>query len=160
MTYDVSESESEDEDVVPKSICSPAARKAICGPALIQTSSVTTSQDQEHLLAIEADPHRDKVFRIATELLTTERSYVAILHLIDQVIMHGVYLSHLSTVLLDVFVTDVQRVIFYGEVIMCQIQICCRRSIFFDTGWRCLVFKCYQAKCLCSVLKKVGCICY
>jgi hypothetical protein len=84
MTYDVSESESEDEDVVPKSICSPAARKAICGPALIQTSSVTTSQDQEHLLAIEADPHRDKVFRIATELLTTERSYVAILHLIDQ----------------------------------------------------------------------------
>jgi len=93
----MSESESEDEDVVPK---------AIYGRGLIETNSVTT-ENQEHLLAIEADPHREKVFRIATELLTTERSYVDVLHLIDQVIMHGVYLSHLSTVLLEVFVTVV-----------------------------------------------------
>ena len=91
----MSESESEDEDVLPK---------AICIPALSERSSVTTIEDQEHLLAIEPDPHREKVLRIATELLTTERSYVAVLHLIDQVIVRGVYLSHLSTVL-EVFVT-------------------------------------------------------
>jgi hypothetical protein len=77
----MSESESEEEDVVPK---------AICGPALSETSSVTTLGDHEHLLAIEADPCREKVFKIATELLTTERSYVALLHLIDRVIVHSV----------------------------------------------------------------------
>lgn len=76
ITYDMSESESEEEDVLPK---------AICGPALSETSSVTTLEDQEHLLAIEPDPLREKAFRIATELLTTEKSYVAILHLIDQI---------------------------------------------------------------------------
>jgi hypothetical protein len=86
----MSESESDEEDVIPK---------AICSPALSQTSSVTTLEDQEHLLAIEPDPNRDKALKIATELLTTERSYVTVLHLIDQVIVHGVYLSHLSTVL-------------------------------------------------------------
>jgi hypothetical protein len=94
----MSESESEEEDMLPK---------AICGPALSETSSVTTLDAQEHLLAIEPDPQREKAFRIATELLTTERSYVAILHLIDQVIVHGVYLSCISTVL-EVFVTVVR----------------------------------------------------
>lgn len=93
----MSESESEDEDVVPK---------AICGPALSETSSVMTLDDREHLLAIEPDPLREKAFKIATELLTTERSYVAVLHLIDQVIVRGVCLSRLGT-MLEVFVTVV-----------------------------------------------------
>jgi len=84
----MSESESEEEDVP----------KAICGPALSQTSSVVTLDSHKHLLAIEPDPYREKAFKIATELLTTERSYVALLHLIDQVIVRGVYLSRLSTV--------------------------------------------------------------
>lgn len=75
--YDVSESESEDEDVVPRPISSAAPS---------ETSSVTTLENQGRILAIEADPHREKAFKIAMELLTTERSYVAILHLIDQVI--------------------------------------------------------------------------
>lgn len=74
--YDVSESESEDEDVVPRPISSVAPS---------ETSSVTTLENQGHILAIEADPRREKAFKIALELLTTERSYVAILHLIDQV---------------------------------------------------------------------------
>lgn len=71
-----SESESEDEDVAPKAIGSASP---------CQTSSVTTLDDQERILAIEPDPHREKAFKIATELLTTERSYVAVLHLIDQI---------------------------------------------------------------------------
>jgi hypothetical protein len=88
----MSESESEDEDVLPK---------AICGPAPSERSSVITLEDQDQLLAIEPDPHREKAFRIATELLTTEKSYVAVLHLIDQVIVHAVYLPRLTTVLED-----------------------------------------------------------
>ena len=147
----MSESESEDEDVLPK---------AICSPALSERSSVTTLDNQENLLAIEADPYREKVFKIATELLTTERSYVAILHLIDQVIVHSVYLSHLSAVagsFCHCCPTDVQRAVFYTEVMVCQFYtevmvcqfpICSRLSICFDTVWSCLVFKCYQTKCL------------
>jgi hypothetical protein len=78
--YDVSESESEDEDIVPWPI-------SIAAPS--ETSSVTTLENQGHILAIEADPRREKAFKIAMELLTTERSYVAILHLIDQVINYS-----------------------------------------------------------------------
>jgi hypothetical protein len=74
--YDVSESESEDEDVVPLPGSS-------APPS--ETSSITTLENQGHVLAIEADPRRVKAFKIAMELLTTERSYVAVLHLIDQV---------------------------------------------------------------------------
>ena len=165
----MSESESEDEDVLPK---------AICSPALSERSSVTTLDNQENLLAIEADPYREKVFKIATELLTTERSYVAILHLIDQVIVHSVYLSYLSAVagsFCHCCPTDVQRAVFYTEVMVCQFYtevmvcqfytgvmvcqfytevmvcqfpICSRLSVCFDTVWSCLVFKCYQTKCL------------
>jgi hypothetical protein len=69
--------------------------KAICSPVLSQRSSVTTLDDQTHLLAIEADPRREKAFRIATELLTTERSYVAVLHLIDQVTVHSLRIFHI-----------------------------------------------------------------
>jgi hypothetical protein len=93
----MSESESDEEDVLPKAIGSSAQS---------ETSSVMTLEDREQLLAIEPDPHREKAFRIATELLTTERSYVVVLHLIDQVIVHGVYLLRLSTVL-EVLVTVV-----------------------------------------------------
>ena len=147
----MSESESEDEDVLPK---------AICSPALSERSSVTTLDNQENLLAIEADPYREKVFKIATELLTTERSYVAILHLIDQVIVHSVYLSYLSAVAGSfchccptnvqraVFYTEVMVCQFYTEVMVCQFPICSRLSVCFDTVWSCLVFKCYQTKCL------------
>lgn len=74
--YDISESESEDEDVTPRPISSAAPSEA---------SSDITLEDQEHKVAIEADPRREKAFKIATELLTTERSYVAVLHLIDQI---------------------------------------------------------------------------
>jgi hypothetical protein len=80
------------------------APKAIGSAAPCQTSSVATLEDQERILAIEPEPRREKAFKIATELLTTERSYVAVLHLIDQVILQGVYLSCLSIVL-EVFVT-------------------------------------------------------
>ncbi|XP_069692894.1 FYVE, RhoGEF and PH domain-containing protein 2-like [Periplaneta americana] len=74
-SYDVSESESEDDDV----------SQAICSDAASETSSLSTLEKQGHILAIEADPRREKAFRIAMELLTTERSYVAVLHLIDQI---------------------------------------------------------------------------
>lgn len=74
--YDVSESESEDEDIVARPINSAAPS---------ETSSVTTLESQGHMLAVEADPRREKAFKIAMELLTTERSYVSVLHLIDQV---------------------------------------------------------------------------
>jgi hypothetical protein len=96
--YDISESESEDEDVTPRPISSAAPSEA---------SSDITLEDQEHKVAIEADPRREKAFKIATELLTTERSYVAVLHLIDQVILQGVcvYLSCFSIIVLEVFVT-------------------------------------------------------
>ena len=118
----MSESESEDEDMLPELMYSPSLNKI----------STVPTEDSEQLLAIEASPHRDKVFKIATELLTTERTYVAVLHLIDQVIVHGVYLSHLSRVLevCHRCPTDVQRAIFCREVMMCQILICSRLSIF------------------------------
>lgn len=74
--YDVSESESEEEDAVPLPIGSPAPS---------ETSSITASENEEHILAIEADSRRVKAYKIAMELLTTERSYVAVLRLIDQV---------------------------------------------------------------------------
>jgi hypothetical protein len=82
--YDVSESESEDEDAVPRPISS-------APPS--ETSSITTLENQGHILAIEADPRREKAFKIAVELLTTERSYVAVLHLIDQVIIFHIKLA-------------------------------------------------------------------
>ncbi|XP_021930106.1 FYVE, RhoGEF and PH domain-containing protein 4-like [Zootermopsis nevadensis] len=74
--YDVSESESEEEDAVPLPIGSPAPS---------ETSSITASENEEHILAIEADSRRVKAYKIAMELLTTERSYVAVLRLIDQI---------------------------------------------------------------------------
>lgn len=76
----------------------------ISSAASSKTSSVLALEDQEQILPIEADPRREKAFKIAMEMLTTERSYVAILHLIDQVIVQEVYLSCLSIVL-EIFVT-------------------------------------------------------
>jgi hypothetical protein len=147
----MSESESEEEDVP----------KAICGPALSQTSSVTILNDHKHLLAIEADPYREKAFKIATELLTTERSYVALLHLIDQVIVHGAYLSCLSVVP-EVSVTVVPPTFsapyFIRKLRCANFQFVVSLEYFLGTGWSCLLFKCYQKKCLCSILKKVGCL--
>lgn len=83
--YDVSESESEEEDAVPQPISSPPPS---------ETSSVTTLENQGQILAIEADLRREKAFKIAMELLTTERSYVAVLHLIDQVIIFQTKLAY------------------------------------------------------------------
>jgi hypothetical protein len=150
----VSESESEDEDMVPK---------AICGSVLSQRSPVATSEDKGHLLAIEADPHREKVFRIATELLTTERNYVAVLHLIDQVITHGACLSHLGAEPLDVFITVVPPMFsapYFVEKLWCaDFQFVAGLAYFLALGeavWSLNVIK----KSLCSVLKKVGCLCY
>ena len=34
---------------------------------------------------IEGDPRRDRSYRVAMELLHTERTYVGVLHLLDQV---------------------------------------------------------------------------
>ena len=81
-SYDVSESESEDEDVAPRPL----------SIAPSETSSVSTLESQGTPLAIEPDPRREKAYRIAMELLTTERSYVAVLHLIDQVMYENICL--------------------------------------------------------------------
>lgn len=128
------------------------APKAIGSASPCQTSSVTTLDDQERILAIEPDPYREKAFKIATELLTTERSYVAVLHLIDQVIVQVVYLSCLSIVM-EVFVTVFPllfSVLYFIDKLLCaSLEFVSRLSIFFDTGWSSLVFKCYQKKKVC-----------
>jgi hypothetical protein len=72
----------------------------ISNAAPSETSSVTTLENQGHILAIEADPRREKAFKIAMELLTTERSYVAVLHLIDQVIVVQIELVEMQTICL------------------------------------------------------------
>lgn len=82
-SFDVSESESEEETVGER-------RRAIsCAPSESETSSLAPLELEgpPQLLAIEAPPdvNKEKAYRLANELLTTERSYVAVLHLIDQV---------------------------------------------------------------------------
>lgn len=36
-------------------------------------------------MVVEGDPRRDRAHRVALELLNTERTYVDVLHLLDQV---------------------------------------------------------------------------
>ncbi|KAK7789797.1 hypothetical protein R5R35_012980 [Gryllus longicercus] len=94
-TFDVSESESDDDDSPDQSHWPslPAPRPLSIAPSeCTDTSSICTSDgEKSSILAIEASPdHRkEKAYRLANEILTTERSYVQILHLIDQVSSKG-----------------------------------------------------------------------
>ena len=56
----------------------------------LQQLSLTTETHDEGIgprasVVVEGDPRRDRSYRIALELLHTERTYVDILHLLDQV---------------------------------------------------------------------------
>lgn len=111
------------------------APRPIRSAAQSTTSSDITLEDQEHKFAIEADPRREKAFKIATELLATERSYVAVLHLIDQVIVHGTHVfvmfQRSAGSFCHCFHTVVELALFYRKVSMCQ-------SWIFQQAWHLL----------------------
>lgn len=79
-SFDVSESESDDEEE------SHLRLKSLNIQALTNKPEIKAI-DQPTILAIEGppDPFKERSYKIAYELLTTERSYVNILNLIDQV---------------------------------------------------------------------------
>lgn len=51
----------------------------------LPTDEGTFTDPRASILVVEGDPRRDRAHRIALELLHTERTYVDILHLLDQV---------------------------------------------------------------------------
>ncbi|XP_034240310.1 FYVE, RhoGEF and PH domain-containing protein 4-like isoform X2 [Thrips palmi] len=85
-----SESESEDEESAVSAIQSPVARKAIeepCGESIAPSEISASGSEVDAQKTPDQTPEqrKDRLFRLANELLMTERSYVSVLNLIDQV---------------------------------------------------------------------------
>ncbi|KAK3929895.1 FYVE, RhoGEF and PH domain-containing protein 4 [Frankliniella fusca] len=89
-----SESESEDEESSASALEPPPLRKAIedvrpepCALSIApsEASETNTEVDSQRSPDQTPEQRKDRLFRLANELLMTERSYVAVLYLIDQV---------------------------------------------------------------------------